>query len=327
MATATRSILRYPGSKARFVPFIEETIRLNNLKFDVFCEPFCGGASVSISLLERGLVDTIALNDADPLISNLWDTIFSPIYSEWLAEQVLKIPFTLAEWDYQKNMIPSSPREAALKCLFLNRTSFNGIIYHSGPVGGRNQKNRTLDARFNRERIVARIVELSKLSDRVVSISNNDWKSFSERINKKYRAFYYFDPPYFFKSKALYGYYFKLEDHVKLHKYLSSFQAKWILSYDDAPEIRKLYCPNSYNARVIDNTYSAHPIGGSSHVGRELFFSNLEGLPCPGFKDEKHIALSVKGIDLFNSKALGKQQSRVAYSRNIHMIVKEKGVV
>ena len=326
MATATRSILRYPGSKARFVPFIEETIRLNKYKFDVFCEPFCGGASVSISLLERGIVDTIALNDADPLVSSLWDTVFSPIYGEWLADQVKKIPFSLAEWDYQKSLIPTSPREAALKCLFLNRTSFNGILYHSGPVGGRNQEKRTLDARFNREKIADRIIELSKLSDRVVSVSNNDWKSFSDRINKKYLAFFYFDPPYYHKAETLYGYYFVSEDHIKLNKYLAGFPAKWILSYDDVPEIRDIYRCYKNRTRVIDNTYSAHPIGGTSRVGRELFFTNLLELPCPGFKDGKHIAISVKETNPIDSNSENKQEYRIAYSRSAHMLVNDKGV-
>ena len=94
----TRSILRYPGSKARFVDFIANVIRLNGLRINVFAEPFCGGASVSIALLEKGLVDKIALNDADPLIAPLWDTIFCPIHSKWLIEQVLSIPLTIEEW-------------------------------------------------------------------------------------------------------------------------------------------------------------------------------------------------------------------------------------
>jgi DNA adenine methylase len=48
----TRSILRYPGGKTRFAPFIQEALSLNKARVRVFAEPFCGGAGVAISLLE-----------------------------------------------------------------------------------------------------------------------------------------------------------------------------------------------------------------------------------------------------------------------------------
>lgn len=293
MSTNTRSILRYPGSKARFVGFIENSIRLNKPKFDVFVEPFCGGASVSIALLEKGVVDNISLNDADPLISHLWDCIFSPIHAEWLIEKVKTIPLTVDEWKRQKALEPSSPRESALKCLYLNRTSFNGILHKAGPIGGWHQEKRTIDARFNREKLAIRIKELSLLSDRVISVSNNDWKSYCNRIQEGWDTFFYFDPPYYHKADALYGYYFNEKEHENLKDYLNQLNASWLLSYDDAPEVRALYKNHQGRARVIDSTYSTHPMGGASFIGRELFFSNLQRLPAPATPDGEHIGLTV----------------------------------
>jgi DNA adenine methylase len=294
MSTNTRSVLRYPGSKARFVEFIANAIRLNGLRFDVFAEPFCGGASVSIALLEKGVVDNIALNDADPLIADLWDTIFCPNHSEWLADQVLQVPLTIDEWKRQKSLEPTNPRESALKCLYLNRTSFNGILHKAGPIGGWEQVNRTLDARFNRERLAQRIRELSSFSDRVVSVANNDWENFCERTRENASTFFFFDPPFFHKAESLYGYYFTNKEHSHLRDYLNDLTNHWMLSYDDAPEVRALYLKHTGRARVIDSTYSAHPMGGASFVGRELFFSNLSRLPSPAQEDAVHIGLTIR---------------------------------
>ena len=290
----TRSILRYPGSKARFVDFIANVIRLNGLRINVFAEPFCGGASVSIALLEKGLVDKIALNDADPLIAHLWDTIFCPIHSKWLIEQVLSIPLTIEEWKRQKALQPTSTRESALKCLYLNRTSFNGILHKAGPVGGWLQDKRTIAARFNREKLAKRIYELSLLSDRVVTVSSNDWENFCDRLQGEAKTFFYFDPPYYRKAEALYGYYFSDKDHIHLRNSLNNLAESWILSYDDTPEVRALYEIYNKRARVIDSTYSAHPMGGASFIGRELFFSNLSRLPSPAHDDEEHIGLTIR---------------------------------
>ena len=63
MWSRTRSLLRYSGSKARFAKFIARTLRLNGLRENLFVEPFCGGATVSIALLEESVVAEIALND------------------------------------------------------------------------------------------------------------------------------------------------------------------------------------------------------------------------------------------------------------------------
>lgn len=294
MSTNTRSLLRYPGSKARFVDFISRAICLNGLRGCVFVEPFCGGASASIALLEASCVDYVALNDADPLVAHLWDTVFSEIHADWLAEQVMTVPLTIDEWRRQKSLEPSNPRESALKCLYLNRTSFNGIIHQSGPLGGWGQTKRTVGVRFNRERLAIRIRELSQLRDRVVIVSNNNWESFCDRMLPEKKCFFYLDPPYFHKAEQLYGYYFDNAGHTRLRDYLITSRARWMLSYDDAPEIRTLYQGHSLKARIIDSTYSTHPMGGASHVGREVLYSNLPRLPAPDKGVVVHSGLTVR---------------------------------
>lgn len=294
MGTNTRSLLRYPGSKARFVDFISRAITLNGLKGCVFVEPFCGGSSASIALLEEGIVNAIAINDADPLIAHLWDTVFSENHSEWLAQQVMTIPLTIDEWRRQKALEPTCPRLAALKCLYLNRTSFNGIIHKSGPIGGWGQAKRTVGVRFNREKLAARIRELSKLRDKVLVVSNNNWQTFFDRMLSENNTFFYIDPPYYYKAEQLYGYYFSQEEHICLRNYLIRANAKWMLSYDDAPEIRSLYQEHSLKARIIDSTYSTHPMGGASYVGREVLYSNLARLPAPDKGVIVHSGLTVR---------------------------------
>jgi hypothetical protein len=50
------------------------------------------------------------------------------------------------------------PLNRAMKCLFLNRTTFSGIIGgHAGPIGGRAQANYRIDCRFDKDAIEARL--------------------------------------------------------------------------------------------------------------------------------------------------------------------------
>ena len=294
MWSRSRSLMRYPGSKARFAKFIARALRLNGLRDGLFVEPFCGGASVSIALMEQGFVSEIALNDADPAIAAFWDTVFSPTQAKWLAEQVLTVPLTLDEWDRQKRLSPATTREAALRCLYLNRTSFNGILQASGgPIGGRSQINRTLGVRFNRDGLAKRILELAAFSHRVIAVDGDHWHSFLTRFKGHENVVFYLDPPFYHKAERLYSHCFDDDEHRQLRDTLCRYSVPWLLSYDDAPEVRALYANLGLRSRVIDSTYSAHPIGGGSYVGRELLYTNLRCLPAPGLADAEHEGLTV----------------------------------
>jgi len=291
----TRSILRYPGSKARLAKIIADIISINRLDSPLLLEPFCGGASVSIALLESNVVSSIALNDVDPLISSLWKCVFSSEDSKWLAEKVMEVPLTLDYWSYQKKYTPVTTRESALKCLYLNRTSFSGVLQdRAGPIGGKTQKKWTVGCRFNREKLSVRINELSKLSNRVVSVTNKPWLDFCQDWVGHQNVAAYLDPPFYHKAERLYRYWFNAEEHVHLNNHLKNMEIPWILSYDNAGEIRKIYSGNGFNVIEIDNTYSAHPMGGNSFIGKEIILSNLKDLPIPPARDSGHAGLSVR---------------------------------
>ncbi|MCC5610544.1 DNA adenine methylase [Nostoc sp. CHAB 5834] len=285
------SLLRYPGGKARFAPLIAEIAELNGLKAKRLVEPFCGGAGVAISLMQSDLVGEIALNDLDPLVSALWSVVFNPDESKWLIDQVHTVPLTLDEWHRQKTLVPTDVRTMALKCLYLNRTSFNGILYVAGPLGGKLQDKRTVGVRFNRDFLAEKIEYLSSFSDRV-TVSNMPWSTVMDKEAQNANSFFYIDPPYYYKAESLYGFVFDDDGHKALRDYLLTMNAPWVLSYDDVGEVRGLYAHPNLFSRVLDQTYSAHPRGGASSVKKELLFSNLPLLPSPS--EKKHSGVSVR---------------------------------
>ncbi len=299
------SLLRYPGGKGRHAKILASLFKLNKLQPKTFIEPFCGGASISLNLLEADAVETISLNDLDPMIASLWKAVFSTSDSKWLSEQVMTAPLTLEYWDYQKSIIPQTLRERAFQCLYLNRTSFSGLLHkHAGPIGGRKQDRWTIGCRFNREKLAARIEKLSSYANRVNFIENKPWRNFiSQSITSS--CFLYFDPPYYNKADRLYRYVFDENEHVVLHDYLLNFcDIPWVLSYDDSKIIRDMYLSGKQvNGCIIDSTYSTHPIGGNSFIGRELLLTNLKALP-EFDTNYHHRGISIRDFDAKSSKFL-----------------------
>lgn len=82
------------------------------------------------------------------------------------------------------------------------------------------------------------LTEVSKRLNRVV-IENADF----ERLIKTYDrpdALLYLDPPYY-DAEKYYPDRFQPEDHMRLAETLKNIKGKFILSYNDCPEIRELY--------------------------------------------------------------------------------------
>lgn len=278
-----RSPLRYPGAKLRLFTPIAETLKLNSLKPKLFCEPFGGGLSVSLRLLSKNLVENIAVGERDSLVAAFWKIVFND--ADWLVEQINALEVTLENWNSFRERGCKTNRERALTCLFLNRTSFSGILAESaGPIGGQNQSSDyKIDCRFNKEDLITRIRQASGLRDRVQFVNHGNWRSTVRKaIALKYKrkeVFFYFDPPFYAKADRLYRYFFDDNDHAELCKFLGALKYSWLLSYDDAHQIVKMYSSNGNGTKHVDHLYSIAS-AGTRQKAKELFITNLPQLPA-----------------------------------------------
>ena len=291
------SPLRYPGSKRRLVGYIKEALQINKLRPSLYIEPFVGGGSVAINLLNDNLVERAILVDIDPWIASFWQTVFFD--TNWLIEQIETIEVSLEKWYELKHANPSSTRDQALTCLFLNRTSFSGILEkRAGPIGGKKQESDyPIDCRFTqttRKTIIQRIEQISPYADRIYGVWSCSWEEAISKISSEQQTnklpqkdlFFYLDPPFFEEAEALYRFYFMEEDHGALRDYLLKTEDKWLLSYDSAEQVEILYGEalekgtNGTQHYDIELIYTIASIS-KRKKGKEIILSNLDKLPEP----------------------------------------------
>ncbi len=274
------SPLRYPGSKQRIVGYLEHILAHNSIVPEIIVEPFVGGGSVFLTFLLHGLTDKALIADKDRLIYCFWKTVLNDPHH--LIRFVRNVKVTVENYFRYKAVAKSKERNVRIlaeACLFLNRTSFSGILTaDSGPIGGRKQESEyKIDCRFNRELLSEKIDYISSFKKRV-ELKSYSWKKTINYAKDKYprpsTVFYYLDPPFFKKGKKLYWEYFELPEHRDLSFFLHSFDANWILSYDRANEIMELYDNQRYKPLHIDVPYTIN--SRSKRIQKEIIITSME---------------------------------------------------
>ncbi len=257
-----------------------------------FVEPFAGGASVALQLAAEGTVRRIILADVDDLIASFWTT--AAFDTTWLIDAMWDLEVSVSEWERFRASTPSSTRDKALKCLFLNRTSYSGILHHrAGPIGGKRQTGPNLiNCRFSKETLHNRIAKVGLLAQTgsLTAVWNTDWKDTVARATTSCSSsigtlLFYCDPPFYAKAQDLYRYAFTHADHATLASALRTLESSWLLSYDDHAEVRKLYLDHANNGSQLIMFAAEYRASAASRRATELLVTNLpvtvipEGLP------------------------------------------------
>ena len=91
---------------------------------------------------------------------------------------------------------------------------------------------------FDISKVFYLIQQLQKRMANVV-VENQDFEKLIRHYDRP-DAFFYLDPPYY-SSEHMYEVEFRWDDHLRLQRTLRSIKGKFLLSYNDCPEIRELY--------------------------------------------------------------------------------------
>lgn len=268
------SPLRYPGGKNKLAAFIAK-ICIDKSVNGLYVEPYAGGASVALFLLFEGFVNKVIINDKDRSIYAFWHSVLNK--SEELCELIDKTDITIDNWinlkkiQNQKNKV--GLLDLGFSTLFLNRTNHSGII-NGGPIGGYEQNgNYKIDCRFNKEDIKNRIRKIASRK-RDIKLYKKDALSLIDKIGQKTdnsNIILYFDPPYYNKASTLYMNHYDNENHRMVSKKIKSIKhIKWIVSYDNVPEIKKLY--KNYESKEYSFKHTAYKI----RTGNEILFFNFK---------------------------------------------------
>lgn len=220
-----RSPLRYPGGKNRAIKSIFPLIPVNETKL---CSPFLGGASIELACTTK--MKVFGSDVFEPLI-DFWDILLhNPNQLIERVESYYPLSRTTF-YNLQKRYASLTDKiERAATFFVLNRSSFSGT---------------TLSGGMSPEHPRFTLSAIERLRDFRVENFEVACKDFRDSIPEHKDDFLYLDPPYMIEQ-SLYG--MKGDTHKGFnHNALAELLLKrerWVMSYNDSPEIRTLYKNN-----------------------------------------------------------------------------------
>jgi DNA adenine methylase len=251
-----RSPLRYPGGKSRAVKLITSLIPENER---VLVSPFLGGGSVELACSTK--MEVHAFDIFEPLVDFWWAAVG---HLDSLVNLVTAYHPLSREKFYclQQNLQDIDNRIVRSSVFFvLNRASFSGSTLSGGMSPGHPRFNHTA---------------IGRLADFKVQNFHVDCWDFMAVFDMKFDAFMYLDPPYK-NGQKLYGNRGDAHtdfNHAALAKELHK-RDRWILSYNDSPEIRCLY--EGYQIVPVHWTYG---MGNEKRSREILIVSNDVRIPA-----------------------------------------------
>lgn len=273
MLEEINSPFRYPGGKFYARKLILEHITPHTC----YIEPFAGGASIFFA--KKKVVRNI-LNDIDPELVNCYLAIRDNV--EGLIELLRGIPATKEMHHHYKNMYkPTNDLERAFRWYYLNRTSYSGIMNLQNCFWGYGDKYSMQPKNWPGH--------LRKCSAKLqgVEITCLDFEQVIAQAPDN--AFLFIDPPYFNADQdKFYTHSFTRESHYRLERvlYHHSHRIKFLLTYDNSPEVRRMY---HWSAQMLDKEWN-YTINrtddqskktmakGKRYMGKEVFITNYDAV-------------------------------------------------
>ena len=267
-----RSPFRYPGGKTWLVPRIRQWLSSLPVKPSKFIEPFAGGAIVGLTVAFEQLAKRIILVERDEQVAAVWHTIINTKDgAEWLTDQIVNFRLTPASAQLLLSSPKRSLKEKAFQTIVQNRVSHGGILAPGAGTLKHGENGKGVLSRWYPETLKKRILDIARIKKGIKFIRGDGLEVI--RKNARYaNAVFFIDPPYTVSSKKagtrLYKYH--QVDHEELFRLADRIQGDFLMTYDDAEEVRALAVKHRLETRLVAMSSTHHATMNELLVGRNL---------------------------------------------------------
>jgi DNA adenine methylase len=236
----------------------------------VLVESFAGGGIISLTAAFERLADRVVLVELDNQIAAVWETILGGD-AEWLARRIVSFDLSIENAKAELARKPSSRRERAFQTILRNRTAHGGILADGAGVIKHGENGKGIHSRWYPQTIAKRITNIALVADRI-QFEHGDAFTALSKFKKNEQAVFFIDPPYTAGGKRAGSrlYTHNEVDHARLFSVCEQLRGDFLLTYDNADEVRELALRHGFDARPIAMKNTHHAEMTELLIGRDL---------------------------------------------------------
>ncbi len=265
-----RSPFRYPGGKTWFVPTFRDWLSQQSKKSAILVEPFAGGGIISLTALFENLVKTAVMVELDEEIAAVWQTIVNGD-AQWLAQRIVNFDLTRESLTHELSKADCDLREKAFQTILKNRTSHGGILANGSGLLKYGENGKGIRSRWYPQTLAKRFSAISCVADRI-SFRQSDGLAVIKEFSYHEDVIFFIDPPYTAggkkAGKRLYRH--SEIDHGQLFEICESVAGDFLMTYDNADEVKQLARKHGFQMRLIPMTNTHNTTMEELVIGKNL---------------------------------------------------------
>jgi DNA adenine methylase len=265
-----RSPFRYPGGKTWFVPTFRRWMNHAKVRPELLVEPFAGGGIISLTALFENLVEKVVMVELDEDIASVWQAIVDG-HSEWLAQRILSFDLSHEALLQELSKVNVERRERAFHTILRNRTSHGGIIANGSGLLKHGENGKGIRSRWYPSTLAKRFVDISNITDRIDFRQEDGLQVMLKYVNRR-DVMFFIDPPYTAGGKKAGKRLYKHSeiDHARLFKICQSVKGDFLMTYDNADEVKQLAQRHGFQTKLIPMTNTHNTKMEELVIGKDL---------------------------------------------------------
>ena len=197
--------------------------------------------------------------EIDHEVAAVWEAVMEG-HAGWIADRILNFDMSHENLISTLHLSPVDLKQKAFQTLLKNRTLHGGILAEGAGFVKNGENGKGIRSRWYPQTLARRMILLNQIREKVVFFRNNALELLPHYAEQHHTVFF-IDPPYTAGGKKagqrLYRH--SRLDHEQLFKIAGSLRGDFLMTYDDADEVKNLAEKHHFEVRRIpmNNTHHA----------------------------------------------------------------------
>ena len=200
----------------------------------------------------------------------MWQSVVDG-HAEWIAKRILSFELTKESVIDEISRTSVDLREKAFQTILKNRTFHGGILAEGSGFLKYGENGKGIRSRWYPATLSKRFSNLKLVADRILFCKDDGLEVIRE-YSRRQDVVFFIDPPYTAggkkAGKRLYRH-FTL-DHERLFTLCASVKGDFLMTYDNAEEVKRMARNHGFQMRLIPMTNTHHATMQELVIGKDL---------------------------------------------------------